>query len=121
MKKIVLFLAILTLATILVLVSCGGEEPCTHTPNEPTRENVVDATCESEGSYTEIIVCSLCGEEISRTEKTIEKLEHTPADPIREDGRAATCEEAGNYFEVVKCSVCVHKILQTSWIHYNNG
>lgn len=45
-----------------------------HTAAAPVQENVVDATYESEGSYDEVVYCSVCGEEISRVPKTIDKL-----------------------------------------------
>ncbi len=45
-----------------------------HTAAAPVQENVVDATYESEGSYDEVVYCSVCGEEISRVQKTIDKL-----------------------------------------------
>ncbi len=53
------------------------EAPHTHTPAEPVQENVVPASCTAAGSYDEVVYCSECGEEISRTAKTIEKLAHT--------------------------------------------
>ncbi|MBQ7521727.1 MAG: hypothetical protein IJU14_02480, partial [Clostridia bacterium] len=37
-----------------------------HTAGEPVRENEVAPTYESEGSYEEVVYCSICGEEISR-------------------------------------------------------
>ena len=48
----------------------------THTPATIVRENEVPATCTAEGSYDEVVYCSACGEEISRTHKTIAKLAH---------------------------------------------
>ena len=38
-----------------------------HTPSEPIKENEVAGTCEAEGTYDEVVYCSVCGEEISRT------------------------------------------------------
>ena len=37
-----------------------------HTTSEPVKENEVAPTYESEGSYEEVVYCSVCGEEISR-------------------------------------------------------
>ena len=48
-----------------------------HTPDSPVQENDVPATCENAGSYDEVICCTLCGAEISRETKTVDKLEHT--------------------------------------------
>ena len=73
-----------------------------HTPGEATQENVVPATCKAAGSYDEVIKCSDCGEEMSRTAKTIDKLAHTEETiPAVE----ATCTTVG-YTAGVKCSVC---------------
>ncbi len=37
-----------------------------HTAGEPVKENEVAPTYESEGSYEEVVCCSVCGEELSR-------------------------------------------------------
>ncbi len=54
------------------------EEPQTHThqASDPVRENEVAATCLTAGSYDEVVYCSSCGEEISRTGRTIDALGH---------------------------------------------
>ena len=54
-----------------------------HTPAAATRENENPATCTADGSYDEVVKCSRCGAEISRTSKTIPALGH--------DFAAATC------------------------------
>ena len=46
----------------------------THTPLDPVRENEVPATCKDEGSYDEVVYCGVCGEELSRENKTIPAL-----------------------------------------------
>ena len=51
-----------------------------HTNGEPVRENVQDSTCTATGSYDEVVYCSVCNTEISRTEKTIAKKAHTWGD-----------------------------------------
>ena len=77
-----------------------------HTEGAPVRENEAAATCTAAGSYDEVVYCSVCGEELSREEKTIEALGHTEGAPVRENEAAATCTAAGSYDEVVYCSVC---------------
>lgn len=52
----------------------------THTPAAAVRENEVAATCQAAGSYDEVVYCSVCKTEISRTAKTIDQLTtHTDA------------------------------------------
>lgn len=46
-----------------------------HTPGDPVHENVIPATFEEEGSYDEVVYCTVCGAELSREKKTIDKLE----------------------------------------------
>ena len=48
----------------------------THTPAAAVTENAVEATCTEMGSYDEVVYCSECQEEISRTQKTVEKNPH---------------------------------------------
>jgi len=48
-----------------------------HTEGEAVKEKVVEATCKAEGSYDEVVYCSVCSEELSRETKTTEKLPHT--------------------------------------------
>ena len=76
-----------------------------HTPAAAVRENEVAATCYKEGSYDEVVYCSVCNTEISREEKMIEKIPHTPGEAVREDEVAATCYAEGSYNDVVYCSV----------------
>ena len=47
-----------------------------HTPDAAVRENIVAATCTTAGSYDEVVYCMACGNEVSRTQKTIDKLAH---------------------------------------------
>ena len=77
-----------------------------HTPGKAVRENEATATCAKEGSYDEVIYCSVCGEELSRETKAIEKLAHTPGKAVRENEATATCAKEGSYDEVIYCSVC---------------
>ena len=47
-----------------------------HTPAAAVEENRVEATCAAAGSYDEVVYCSVCNAEISRAQKTINKLPH---------------------------------------------
>lgn len=77
-----------------------------HTGGAPVRENEVAASCTADGSYDEVIYCTKCGAEVSRTPKTISRLGHSPADPVRENEVAASCVKAGSYDEVIYCTRC---------------
>ena len=48
-------------------------EKTVHTPKAAVKENEHEATCTKEGSYDEVIYCSVCGEELSREHKNIAK------------------------------------------------
>ncbi|MBO5907374.1 MAG: leucine-rich repeat protein [Clostridia bacterium] len=90
-----------------VLETTSIDKLTTHTPAEAKTENFVDSTCKVEGSYDEVINCSVCGVEISRTEKTVEKkTTHTPSEAKIENFVDSTCKAEGSYDEVIYCSVC---------------
>ncbi len=84
-----------------------------HTPGAAARENEVPATCTEAGSYDEVVRCTECGEIISSTHKTINKLAHTPGAAARENEVPATCAKAGSYDEVVRCTECGEIISST--------
>ena len=79
-----------------------------HKNGEPVKENEVPATCTADGSYDEVVYCTVCTQEISRDTKTVGKLGHdlgewtvtTPAVPATcmTDGKAA--------IETCYCSRC---------------
>ena len=48
-----------------------------HTPGTATRENETAATCTADGSYDEVVYCSVCNTEISRNHKTTAKTGHS--------------------------------------------
>ena len=65
----------------------------THTAGEAVEEKRVEATCTAAGHYDSVVYCTVCGEEISRTEVEIPALGHDWGDWIVTT--AATCEEDG--------------------------
>ena len=68
-------------------------EPAGHVPAEkPVVENYVDPTCTVEGSYDNVIYCSVCSAELSRTAMVVEPLGH---DLVPHDSKAPTCTEIG--------------------------
>ena len=94
---------------------CGAEGITAHTPAEAVKENIVDSTCHSTGSYDSVVYCSECAAELSRTAETIAKKEHTSAEAVRENEVDSTCYAEGSYDSVVYCSVeaCKAEISRT--------
>ncbi|MBE6534336.1 MAG: hypothetical protein E7678_05145, partial [Ruminococcaceae bacterium] len=115
MKKTKVFLlfiiTLLSISLAFALFSCGkdgGSETHKHSPKSAVRENEILATCTLAGSYEEVVYCSDCGEEISRTCKTIDKLSHTPSEWITDI--EATCKTEGARHK--ECTAC-HTQLET--------
>ncbi|HAE45625.1 MAG TPA: hypothetical protein DCG37_08560 [Lachnospiraceae bacterium] len=85
---------------------CGETEteviPVTeHTPGEAKRENVKEASCTEDGSYDEVVYCSICDAEISRETKTVAK-NHTWGE--WKVTTEPTCTEKG--VKTRTCEVC---------------
>ena len=89
----------------------AGSSAHTHTPGEPVQENVVPASCKAEGSYDEVVYCTECGEEISREQKTIDKLAHTPGEAVQEN--VVVTHDKTTYDEVGYCTECQAEISRT--------
>lgn len=85
----------------LVVGPCNAYDK-EHVAGDAVRENVNASSCTAEGSYDEVVYCTVCGEELSRETKPIAKASHTLN---KTDAVQATCTEAGNdaYWT---CSVC---------------
>ena len=75
-----------------VFVEQQETEKLAHTPDAPVTENEFDATCTEPGGYDEVVYCAVCGEELSREEKTIEALGHKM---VQHEGKNPTCTEPG--------------------------
>ena len=86
---------------------CGATEgeAQAHKPGSAVKENIVPATCISEGSYDSVVYCTACGEKISSETKITEKKSHTPGATVKQNEIASTCYAEGSYENVVYCSV----------------
>ena len=93
---------------MLIIIHSG------HAEGEAVVENNVEPTCTEEGSHDVVIYCTVCGEELSRESKTIEKIEHTPGEAVRENEHPATCTTEGSYDEVIYCTVCGEELSRES-------
>ena len=77
-----------------------------HIAGDKVVENNVPATCTVNGSYDEVVYCSVCKFELSRETKVNVAPGHTAGEVAVENNVDATCTEAGSYENVVYCSVC---------------
>ena len=68
------------------------------------KENVVAATCVKGGSYDEIVSCSVCGKEISKTHVETDPLGHDFGDWTQT--KAPTCTEKGEEKRTCKRDGC---------------
>ena len=78
----------------------------THTAAAAVQENVVAPTCTAAGSYDEVVYCATCGEEMSRSHKTVAALGHNPGASVQENYVAPTATTDGGYDTVVYCTRC---------------
>lgn len=79
-------------------------EPVAHTGGNPVTENVVPATCTTDGSHDVVIYCYECGEELSRQEF----VDHTPGHDyqfIEFEWDGYTSAKA-----VYRCTVCEDEV-----------
>ena len=73
-----------------------------HTPGAPVVENNVDPDCVNDGSYDEVVYCSVCGDELSRVKVTVPALGHIEViDPAVDPDCVNTGLTAGSH-----CDVC---------------
>ena len=84
-----------------------------HTAGEAVKENEVAPKCQEDGSYDEVVYCTVCNAELSRTPKTVDATGHTAGEAVKENEVAPKCEEAGSYDEVVYCTVCNAELSRT--------
>ena len=75
---------------------------CPHTTTRTEREDKVAVTCEVAGRYDDVVYCADCGDELSRSEKTVPSPGHSFGDWIVDT--VATCTKAGTRHQV--CTAC---------------
>ncbi len=78
-----------------------------HTRGDAVKENEVAATCTEDGSYDEVVYCTVCGEELSRESKTVEATGHDFTNAVNDKkylAEEATCGMSPLYY--VSCTNC---------------
>jgi hypothetical protein len=87
---------------------CGGSyvdsytDALGHKPGATVVENKVEATCETEGHYDNVVYCSVCNEELSRETVTIPATGHSFG--AWQTTKEPTCTETGE--KQRSCSSC---------------
>jgi len=85
----------LTNGILLNFVDSDIIVPPRHIPADAGAENEIGATCTENGHYDSVVYCSVCKAEISREEKSIDKLGHDYKTEWTVDV-APTCTEKGS-------------------------
>ena len=79
-----------------------------HKASAEVEENREEATCTTVGHYDSVVYCSVCNEELSREQKTINALGH---DLIHHEAKSATCTAIGweAYDTCSRCDYTTYK------------
>lgn len=101
-------------ATYCSICKIAGSDKVTaapgHTNGAVQTENVVAPDCDTDGSHDEVIYCTVCETELSRTAVTDNKLGHTEGEIKSENVVEPDCETDGSHDEVVYCTVCEEEL-----------
>ena len=85
-----------------------------HVKGKVKIENATEATCEVGGTYDEVIYCTVCNKELSRTTVKTEAKGHVKGEVKIENATESTCEKGGSYDEVIYCTVCNKELSRTT-------
>jgi len=85
-----------------------------HIAADAVIENAVDPSCTVDGSHDEVVYCSICGAELSRTPVVDTAPGHTPAtEAVIENVVEPSCTVDGSHDEVIYCTVCHEEVSRT--------
>lgn len=103
-------IVLVLLTSIFILMACGDDtQEHIHTPGHAVVENYVAPSGATEGSYDEVVYCTVCEDELSREHKTVPHT-HKAGAAVEENKIDATCTKNGSYDEVVYCEYCHYEL-----------
>ena len=85
-----------------------------HTSGSIVVENNVAPDCVNNGSYDNVVYCTVCDAELSRVTVKVDALGHKDSEAVVENSTAATCGKEGSYDKVVYCKVCGEELNRTT-------
>ena len=99
--------------------TCGYA--CQHVGGDAVKENVKAPTCTKDGSHDEVVYCTICKSEVSRTNVVDKATGHKEQPAVKENVKAPTCTVDGSHDEVVYCSVCKEEVSRTNVVDKATG
>ena len=99
--------------------TCGYT--CQHVGGDAVKEKEVPATCTKDGSHDEVVYCTICKSEVSRTNVVDKATGHKEQPAVKENVKAPTCTVDGSHDEVVYCSVCKEEVSRTNVVDKATG
>ena len=99
--------------------TCGYA--CQHVGGDAVKEKEVPATCTKDGSHDEVVYCTICKSEVSRTNVVDKATGHKERPAVKENVKAPTCTVDGSHDEVVYCSVCKEEVSRTNVVDKATG
>ena len=99
--------------------TCGYA--CQHVGGDAVKEKEVPATCTKDGSHDEVVYCTICKSEVSRTNVVDKATGHKEQPAVKENVKAPTCTVDGSHDEVVYCSVCKEEVSRTNVVDKATG
>lgn len=99
-KSIKIFCMLFAVLTATFAIASCGE--CEHENTRTVRENKIAATCTTDGSYDEVVICNECEEELSRTRKSVSATGHRE---VSHNAKAPSCTQVG-WNAYVTCENC---------------
>ena len=94
---------------------------CQHVGGDAVKEKEVPATCTKDGSHDEVVYCTICKAEVSRTNVVDKAPGHKAQPAVKENVKAPTCTVDGSHDEVVYCSVCKEEVSRTNVVDKATG